>query len=109
MSGKRGGIRFIHSHEQETPWVTSAEARRRLHSHAARATHAKARRRRMTQHQATADGQEEGHVPKKPVAEIQPAVLPTPIGTLGSGRRDPFASFARRLSPMEDFLLDYLL
>ncbi|KAF6829571.1 hypothetical protein CPLU01_07857 [Colletotrichum plurivorum] len=109
MSGKRVGIRFIHSHEQETPWVTSTETRRRLHSHAARATHAKTRQQRMTQHQATADGQEEGHIPEKPAVEIQVAVLPTPTGTLGSGRRDPFASFARRLSPMEDFLLDYYM
>ncbi|KAL0776179.1 hypothetical protein CaCOL14_007466 [Colletotrichum acutatum] len=31
----------------------------------------------------------------------------TPFGPLSSGRRDPFASFARRLSPVEDFLLDY--
>lgn len=111
MSDKRCGIRFIHSHEQETvPWVTSAETRRRLHSHAARATHAKTRRQRMIQQRATTDSHDSsggGRPSKKAATDVQVTVLPSPIGTLGSGRRDVFASFARRLSPVEDFLLDY--
>ncbi|KAF6791673.1 hypothetical protein CSOJ01_14313 [Colletotrichum sojae] len=110
MPGERSGIRFIHSHKENTPGVTSAETRRRLHSDAARATHAKRRRQRMIEHQTTVesrDGWDGGQIPGRQSAEVQVAVVSSPIGPLGSSRRDPFASFARRFSPIEDFLLDY--
>lgn len=101
---------FIHSHEKDTLGAKSAEARRRVHSHAAREAHARTRRQRVIQYQATkASGNtwNGGQCSGIDAAEVQVSVISSPIALLGSGRRDPFGSFARRLSPTEDFLLDY--
>ncbi|KAH9230913.1 hypothetical protein K456DRAFT_39204 [Colletotrichum gloeosporioides 23] len=103
-------IQFIHSHEKSTLGAQSAEAQRRVHSHAARAAHAKTRRQRVIQYQATKAIRNDFNgkqPPSRAADEVQVSVISGPIAPLGCGRRDPFASFARRLSPTEDFLLDY--
>lgn len=95
MSVERGGIQFIYLHKQDNSKVASAESQRRAHAHATKTAHARARRQRIFQLQAARS------------TEAQVAAEFTLIDSLGSARRDPFASFARRLSPAEDFLLDY--
>ncbi|KAF0324549.1 hypothetical protein GQ607_008253 [Colletotrichum asianum] len=110
MATRRHDIQFIHSHEKSTLGAKSAEAQRRVHSHAARAAHAKTQRQKVIQYQATKESRNDcngENSPARTAAENQVSVIPGPIAPLGCGRRDPFASFARRLSPTEDFLLDY--
>jgi hypothetical protein len=110
MSGKRSETQFIHSSYSRLPGVASAETQRRVHSHAAWAAHAKARRQRVIKYQAIKSGnnsKDERQPFTKTAAEVEIAVISSPIGLLGSNQRDPFASFARRLNPIEDFLLDY--
>ncbi|KAJ5833404.1 transcriptional regulator family: Fungal Specific TF [Penicillium riverlandense] len=112
MSGKRSEFQFIHTSQPGVPGVASAEKQRLVHSHAARAAHAKARRQRLVEYRAikTRSGSEDERQPfSTAAAETAIAVIPSPLGFLGSDRRDPFASFARRLNPIEDFLLDYYM
>jgi len=108
MSSTRSEIPFIYSSKHGG--VASAEMRRLVYSHAARAAHAKARRQRLIEYHAiqSSSGAEDESLPlSTAAAEIAKSVIPSPLGLLGSDRRDPFASFARSLNPIEDFLLDY--
>jgi hypothetical protein len=73
--------------------------RRVVRSHAARNAHAKARRVRILDHQRSLD-----HLDQE---ERDGRLVLAPKGILGAGRTDPFDSFARRLTPMEGFLLDH--
>lgn len=112
MSRTRSEIQFIHSSKPGLPGVASTEMRRLVHSHAARAAHARTRRQRLIEYHAikTTSGSEDESLPFSTVAaEIGISVIPSPspLGFLGSHQRDPFASFARSLNPIEDFLLDY--
>ncbi|KAK1853586.1 hypothetical protein CCHR01_03795 [Colletotrichum chrysophilum] len=110
MATIRHDIQFIHSHEKSTLGAKSAEAQRQVHSHAARAAHAKTRRQRVIQYQATKAIRNDFNgkqPPARAADEVQVYVISGPIAPLGCCRRDPFATFARRLSPTEDFLLDY--
>ncbi|BCS30773.1 uncharacterized protein APUU_81076A [Aspergillus puulaauensis] len=112
MSRKRGEVQFIHSTQLRAPGVASAEVQRLVHSHAARAAHAKVRRQRLIEYQAakTSSGSEDERRPfSTAAAEIAMAAIPSPLGLLGSDRRDPFASFARHLNPAECYLLDYYI
>jgi hypothetical protein len=110
MSGKRSEIQFIYSSHPGLPGVKSAETQRRVHSHAAWSAHAKARRQRLLKYQAikaSSNSEDDTQLCTKAAAEVGIATISSPISLLGSGRRDPFASFARHLIPIEDFLLDY--
>lgn len=110
MTGKRSEIQFIFSSHSGLHGVKSAETQRRVHSHAARAAHAKARRQRLLNYQDIEDGrnsEDKTQLSTKTTAQVGLNTILSPISLLGSGRRDPFASFARHLNPMEDFLLDY--
>lgn len=108
MAGAIGEFHFIDSHPR--PGATSAETQRRIHSLAARATHAKARRQRVSHYQYIkgSSGRKDEMQPCLSVeTEMKAASIPSPSHLLMSYRRDHFASFARRLYPIEDFLLDY--
>ncbi|RDW87957.1 hypothetical protein BP5796_03651 [Coleophoma crateriformis] len=112
MSGKGDELQFIHSYQPELLGVTSAEAQRRVHSHAAWAAHAKARRQRLVKYQAIkahSNPEKEKQPSTRMATEIGVATIPSPVSLLGADRRDPFGSFARHLVPMEDFLLDYYM
>ncbi|KAH6654922.1 hypothetical protein BKA67DRAFT_566638, partial [Truncatella angustata] len=112
MSDNRGEIQFVHSSRLGLPRVASAEMHRRVHSHAARTAHAKARRERLVNYQAlkASSNSEDGRQPfNKATTKVEIAVISSPISLLESYRRDPFASFARPLNPMEDFLLNYYM
>jgi hypothetical protein len=102
--------------------TVSVNEQRRAHSHAARIAHAKARRRRTINYQAskvrkTSEGsqgiEEKRNTPSYSVLSAFNAVvtekggLPSPVSLLASDRRDPFNSFARPLEPIEHFLLDH--
>lgn len=104
MSGKRSKIQFIHSPYSKLPSGSLVETQRRVHSHAAWAAHAKARRQRVIKF-----GNLEDELDSFPNASFNAdtAVITSPIDALGSNRRDPFASFARNLNPIEDLFLDY--
>lgn len=112
MADKRNQIRFIHSSHHERPGAASAQTQQQVRSQAARAAHAKARRQRTANYQAIearnrSDGHPEQSCSSSSTTEVETSVLSSPVMLLGYGRRDPFASFARPLSPIEDFLLDY--
>lgn len=110
MSRKGSEIQFIHSTQLRAPGVASAEMQRLVHSHAARAAHAKVRRQSLIEYQAvkSSSGSEDERRPlSTAAAEKAMAAIPSPLGLLGSDRRDPFASFPRRLNPAEYYLLDY--
>ena len=97
-------IQFIYSSDEGRP---SADTKHLVHSHAARATHAKSRRKRLVEYQANNDQKQLQHRSTPVVVEVDGSTIPSPVSLLGSGHRDPFASFARRLEPVEDFLLYY--
>ncbi|KAL5350410.1 hypothetical protein ACLOAV_003978 [Pseudogymnoascus australis] len=117
-----GIIQFINTSHQGN--VVSAGEQRRANSHAARIAHAKARRLRTIEYQASKAiqapmGSQEvedqtiiaasGVV--QPIlddtVEIEQSILPSPASLLASDRRDPFESFGRPFKPVEHFLLDY--
>lgn len=104
MSGKRSKIQFIHSPYSKLTRGALVETQRRVHSHAAWAAHAKARQLRVMKFGNVEDG-------RQPFSNasfnVDTAVMPSPVGLLGSNRRDPFASVARHLNPIEEFCLDY--
>lgn len=116
-------IQFINAAQQGN--AVSAEDQRRANSHAARIAHAKARRLRTIEYQASKASQ----APKgaqtaqdrriistsggQPIlgntADIDHSTLPSPVGLLASDRRDPFDSFGRSFKQVEHFLLDYCM
>ncbi|OBT67372.1 hypothetical protein VE03_03055 [Pseudogymnoascus sp. 23342-1-I1] len=117
-----GIIQFINtSHQGNT---LSAGEHRRANSHAARTAHAKARRLRMIEYQAskviqppndTQNVEDRTVVATSSVVqpildntvEIEQSIIPSPVSLLASDRKDPFNSFGRRFKPVEHFLLDH--
>lgn len=114
-------IQFINaSHQGDAMWV---EDQRRANSHAARIAHAKARRLRTIEYQASKANQApkgvQGAQDRRIIAtsgmqtilgntvDIDHSILPSPMSLLASDRRDPFNSFGRPFKPVEHFLLDY--
>ncbi|KFY51226.1 hypothetical protein V496_08885 [Pseudogymnoascus sp. VKM F-4515 (FW-2607)] len=104
--------------------VVSAEEQRRANSHAARIAHAKARRLRTIEFQASKaiqapmgsqEVEDQTIVAASGVVqpilddtvEIEQSILPSPASLLASDRKDPFESFGRPFKPVEHFLLDY--
>jgi hypothetical protein len=100
----------------------SAKVQQRVHSHAARTAHAKARRLRIIDHQAgkakqvaeaSQEVEERGSTPRGNLLsisggiEMEKSVLFSPASLLAADRRDPFSSFARSFTPIEHFLLDH--
>ena len=124
-------VQFIHTSYPAN--ASSATVQRRVHSHAARTAHAKARHLRMIKHQASKNKtgpplQAEGgkgvqglyqarsgavrssavNISIDAIEAEKPVVqLPSPTSLLAPDRRDPFQSFARSFQPMEHFLLDH--
>jgi len=78
---------------------------RQARSHAARETHARTRRLRMIEHLRLGQSREPALGGSEQTS--QKVQVSSPVGILPSSRKDPFMSFARPLSPMEHFLLDY--
>ncbi|KAH8588157.1 hypothetical protein B0O99DRAFT_677626 [Bisporella sp. PMI_857] len=101
----------------------STEMQRKVHSHAARTAHFKARRLCMIEYQASKTRQtpepskvleERGISPSDllstvDVVETEKPVLPSPVSLLNSDRKDPFNVLARSLGPIEHFLLDHYI
>jgi len=120
MASQLGQIQFIgSSYSGET---TSSEGQRRVHSHAARIAHARARRLRTISYRAGKTRQtakesqqieERAIIPRLSdlstfdATEVEQSVLLSPLNLLASDRRDPFDSFARSFNPIEHFLLDH--
>jgi hypothetical protein len=116
-----GIIQFINTSRQGD--VTSAEDQRRANSHAARIAHAKTRRLRTIEYQASKARQEPKGTQSsedrriiatsgmQPIPDdmivVEQSILPSPMSLLASDRRDPFDSFGRAFKPVEHFLLDY--
>ena len=102
-----------------------ARSRRKVRSHAARAAHARIRKLQTAQYQSSSLGQSErarqntahhhrdedkpesGCGLKWPPFRSQCLIHPTPTSLLGSGRTDPFASFAMVFSRWEKYLFDH--
>lgn len=93
ISSKGVAVQFVNAaHPRD---VNSAEAKKRIRSHAAKGVHASRRLRRQSH---PADGGRLGlvHVP-----------LPPPTDLLSASRKDPFQAFARRVTDTEQFLIDH--
>lgn len=107
----------------ENPTTTDQKTRRQVRAHAARETHARARRTRVINHlhlsgshiqtaeatelhrSGTKDTRNVSAVGGAAEEEAEPA--PNPTSILSSARQDPFAVAARSLNPVEHFLLDH--
>lgn len=110
-------IQFVSGHDSSSP----ATAR----SHAARIAHARKRQARTLEYQATTRFQQQpqqqhmqlhspGHgqnVTTELLALSAPLGLVSrlPPSRVGSGRSDPFRSFARQFTPLENFLFDHYI
>ncbi|KAL4899905.1 hypothetical protein BDW74DRAFT_183226 [Aspergillus multicolor] len=105
-------LQFIHSTTASVADSTAAQ-RRLARSHAARSTHAKERRLRTIQYQA-----QKAQKAKKAREANERSTLPTagygmdelnpdPNHLLSYHRRDPFASWVRKLGPLEEMLFDH--
>ncbi|KAK0708694.1 hypothetical protein B0H67DRAFT_590941 [Lasiosphaeris hirsuta] len=111
-SGLLQAIRFINPDEGGTQNAATI-----VHSHAARTAHARRRRARVVAYQASRGvGQPQGDPLQIPNGAIDGVTAMSPYGShhaspevIGSGRSDPFASFARPFSPLETFLLDHYI
>ncbi|CAJ2502367.1 Uu.00g097610.m01.CDS01 [Anthostomella pinea] len=101
------GLQFVH---QSFPGDTSTRRRQKrvVHSNAARAAHAEARRCRTIEYQASktraAEGSQLSGSNDSGSGEVVASRMPR---QLASGRKDPFTSFVRPFKPVEHFLLDY--
>jgi hypothetical protein len=82
--------------------------KRVVHSNAARAAHAEARRLRTIKYQATKARERGQHLIHTPAEGVAPPV-PQISRVLPASRTDPFQSFARPLEPIEHFLLDHCM
>lgn len=102
-----GDFQFVHiSHPDNAPaW------KKKVRSHAAR--NSRVRQKRVADHQSVLSAE---HPPRDELLALTPAASPlsphvaaiaSPQSVLGAARTDPFDSFARRLSPLEGFLLDH--
>lgn len=107
--------------EREVPFInvtlvpkekaTLTESQQRItRSHAARSAHARVRHRRMMEYQAqkrgridTQDGVISSRTGFQSSAQLEIATV------LSSNRRDPFHSFARGLTSLEQFLFDHCM
>ncbi|KAF2650307.1 hypothetical protein K491DRAFT_667425 [Lophiostoma macrostomum CBS 122681] len=79
-----------------------------VHSNAARAAHAEARRRRTVKYQAAKARERSQQLVSPP----EGVVVPSPLqisSLLPAGRTDPFASCVRPFTPVEHFLLDHFI
>ncbi|KAK0649271.1 hypothetical protein B0T16DRAFT_507978 [Cercophora newfieldiana] len=107
----RPRIRFVHVDNPTKPDQNHA---RQVRSHAARETHARARRLRVISHLGlsnpslgpleTLDSAISESTQEKPIQEGNDSNLSS---LLPAGRQDPFAAFVRSLDPIEHFLLDH--
>lgn len=118
--GKSGSaaVEFIAS---TFPRHIPAKEQRKAHSHAAREAHARTRRLRMIEYQASKAIQKVESFPQVAESEtitegcdilalnVHEAKQPvlSLLNYLGSDRKDPFSCFAREFEPIEHFLLDH--
>lgn len=101
---------------------SSTESQQRVHSHAASVAHARKRRLRVIEHQASKStqqskddhrtsqrDQDERHrkLTAQNSVELEQSVIPSPVNQLESYRKDPFMSFATPFRPIEHFLFNH--
>lgn len=115
-------IQFIHYSDSGS--IPSSSSTRTAHSHAARTAHARARQLRIIQYQSTsttqqptndsAAGSAQTHAESSAAPsdtrgfrQRQSPQISSPASILSSDRKDPFATFAWRLRPIEHFLFDH--
>jgi hypothetical protein len=98
-------IQFIHNPAPSQAAKPSAAERKLARSHAARSTHARARRLRTIQYQAQ-KAQDAGNELRDDSAELPRYEI---LHALSYHRRDPFESSARRLQPMEQMFFDHCM
>ncbi|KAL4999460.1 hypothetical protein BDV10DRAFT_164897 [Aspergillus recurvatus] len=96
-------MQFIHNSAPAQEASSTASQRSLARSHAARSAHARARRLRTIQYQA----QKAQEAQKEQGGEHAEAPRYVSLHALSYHRRDPFASSARRLGPMEQMFFDH--
>lgn len=110
MVNTPGNIHFVNCNSGD---ITSVKVQRKVHAHAARAAHARARRLRTIEYQASKAVQkpepedQETKPPSCNPLESGNMALPSLLRFLAADRRDPFSCFARAFTPVEHFLLDH--
>ncbi|GAB1312091.1 hypothetical protein MFIFM68171_02301 [Madurella fahalii] len=106
-------ITIVHPSQKNSPRL-----RRRAHSHAARAAHARARRIRVAGHIAAESTSQKDASSTPPNATVSPARnlsrhlgLPSsvPASISGAFEHEPLASFLRSLTPREHYLFDFYI
>jgi hypothetical protein len=107
----RQRIRFVHV---DRPAKLDQKQAREIRSHAARETHARARRLRVIAHLGLPDPRQDPPPPailESTQEEIAKDKENTsePMSLLPASRKDPFAAFVRSLEPVEHFLLDHCM
>ena len=108
MPAQPNKIQFIsvaHPGNSQGP-PSSPASRRRVRSHAARASHALARRLMTAEYQAQQEAAAtQGNKECDPIQQPQ-AIIPSPVSLLSPARLDPFAS-TYAMSPTENFLFGH--
>ncbi|KAK7427384.1 hypothetical protein QQZ08_006153 [Neonectria magnoliae] len=100
-TSRKGAFQFVQlSHPQD-----AASWKRRVRSHAAKNAHV--RQKRVVQYQNDKAKEALGR-PEHP-QQPKTAVTGSIITALGAGRTDPFDSFVRKVTKMENFLLDHFV
>ena len=118
-SAESRDIQFINFNPVEP---SSTESQQRVHSHAASVAHARKRRLRVIEHQASKSieqskddhraiqgDQDESHrkLTAQNAVEEEQSVIPNLVNQLVSYRKDPFMSFATPFRPIEHFLFNH--
>ncbi|KAK4447828.1 hypothetical protein QBC34DRAFT_486082 [Podospora aff. communis PSN243] len=108
----RQRIRFVHVDRPAKPDQKQA---REIRSHAARETHARARRLRVIAHLGLPDPRQDPPLAPTIPGSTQQEIakenknIADPKSLLPASRKDPFAAFVRSLEPVEHFLLDHCM
>jgi len=118
-------VRFQFISSSYTGKDTSAAVKRKIHSHAARTAHTRARLLSIRNYQEGKTEQttrslnkvdKRGSLQPPPSSElttwnttstVEKQYLPSPVSVLSSDRRDPFQCFAKPFEPIEHFLLNH--
>lgn len=93
--GSQTQLQFVNSAGPESS--RKSDTKRLIRAHAARAAHSKIRRARIVEYQQTKPSQDD-------LANIS---IPGPVTLLGSGRVDPFGTYAVHCTAFEHALIDH--
>ena len=88
-------LQFVNSAGPES--FRKSDTKRLIRAHAARAAHSKIRRARIAEYQQAKPSQD----------EIDEVSIPGPVTLLGSGRVDPFGTYAIHCTAFEHALIDH--